>query len=51
MKKFITNLYKIIKTSYVNNFKIDLNYSINNFIYDPKIPKIKDAPAGVTNVV
>ena len=52
-KKFITNLYKIIKTSYVNNFEIDLNYSINNFfIYDAeKIPKIKDAPAGVTNVV
>lgn len=52
-KKFITNLYKILKTSYVNDFEIDLDYSINNFlIYDAeKIPKIKDAPAGVTNVV
>lgn len=51
-KKFITKLYKVIKTSSVNDFEIDLNYSKNNFlIYDAEyIPKITDAPLGVTEV-
>ena len=51
-KKFIKNLYKIIKTNNVNDFEIDLSYSINNFlIYDAEnIPKITDAPLGVTEV-
>ena len=51
-KKLMTNIFKIITTNSVNEFKIDLDYSINSYaIYDANIvPKIIDAPLGVTEV-
>lgn len=51
-KKFMTNIYKIIKTNNVSEFEIDLDYCINSFsIYDAnKIPKIVNPPTGVTEV-
>ena len=51
-KKLMTNIFKIITTNAVNEFKIDLDYSINSYaIYDANIvSKIIDAPLGVTEV-
>ncbi|MDA9678943.1 PD-(D/E)XK motif protein [bacterium] len=51
-KKLMTNIFKIITTNSVNEFKIDLDYSLNSYaIYDSNIvPKITDAPLGVTEV-